>query len=260
MNNEKFQMPKSILQRLKNRLREEAFITSYISVIINPAHIIRNGLYKHIKAHAPNIEGKILDVGCGSKPYESLFLKSSSYTGVDIEVSGHSHTNSKIDFFYDGKTLPFEDSSFDAVVSFEVFEHVFNLDEVLKEIRRVLKPGGKLLVTMPFAWDEHEVPYDFARYTSYGITHILKSNDFNVDKVEKTTTYFLAVSQMLIAYLCQYVTPKGRYMGRLSQLLIIFPITLLAILLNKILPQRYEYFCNTLVLAQKSSKPTPPPP
>lgn len=240
-----------VISSLKKRLRKEAFITTPLSIIINPVYIIRNGLYKSISNIAPNIGGDILDFGCGSKPYESLFENAKSYIGVDIDVSGHNHKESKVDYFYDGKKLPFADESFDAVVCFEVFEHVFNIEEVLAEIYRVLKPNGQLLISIPFAWDEHEIPYDFARYTSFGITHILNKNNFEVTKLTKTTTYILAVFQMLIAYLFQYALPKGRLIGRMSQLLVIFPLNVIALLLNILLPKRYEYFCNNVVLAKR---------
>ena len=245
-----------MISSLKKRLRKEAFIISPLSIIINPVYIIRNGLYKSISNMAPSITGDVLDFGCGSKPYESLFVNASSYVGVDIRVSGHNHQNSKVDYFYDGKRLPFSDGSFDAIVCFEVFEHVFNIEEVFVEIYRVLKPNGQLLISIPFAWDEHEIPYDFARYTSFGINHILNKNSFEVIELNKTTTYILAVFQMLIAYLFQFVLPKGRLIGRVSQLVVIFPLNVLALLFNSLFPKRYEYYCNNVVLAKKvESKP-----
>ena len=245
-----------MLTKLKKRLQREAFITTPLAIVINPVYIIRNGLYKSIKQIAPTLTGDILDFGCGSKPYESLFTSSKSYVGVDVEVSGHNHQTSKVDYFYDGKILPFEDGKFDVVVCFEVFEHVFNIEEVLLEIQRVLKPDGELLISIPFAWDEHEIPFDFARYTSFGITHILNKNGFQINELKKTTTYFLAIGQMLIAYLSQYVLPKGRIVGRLSQLIVIFPITLVFLALNYLLPKRYEYFCNSVILSKKYIKST----
>jgi SAM-dependent methyltransferase len=238
-----------MIKVLKERLHKEEFITSWLSIIINPVYIIRNGLYKSIFNIAPSIRGSVLDFGCGSKPYESLFVNAESYVGVDIEVSGHNHRNSKVDYFYDGKKLPFNDESFDAIVCFEVFEHIFNIEEVFAEIYRVLKPNGQLLISIPFAWDEHETPYDFARYTSFGITHILNKNNFEIIKLIKTTTYILAVFQMFIAYLCQYALPRGGLIGKISQLLIIFPLNVLALIFNTLLPKRYEYFCNSVVLA-----------
>lgn len=220
-------------------------------MIISPVYIVRRGLYKTILNLSSMVGGNILDFGCGAKPYESLFLHAKSYTGVDIEVSGHNHSDSKVDVFYDGKTLPFPDGSFDAVVSFEVLEHVFNIGDVLTEIARVLKPRGKFLLSIPFAWEEHEIPYDFARYTSYGIEHVLKQAGFdNVYKV-KSTTSVLAICQVFIAYLAKYVSPQKRIFAIIFQLLIIFPLNIISILLDAVLPKQYAYFCNCVVVCEK---------
>jgi SAM-dependent methyltransferase len=240
-----------VLAKLKKRLLSEAFITTSLAIVINPVYIIRNGLYKSIKQIAPTLTGDILDFGCGSKPYESLFTGSTNYFGVDIYTTGHNCLNCKADYFYDGKTLPFDDCKFDAIVCFEVFEHVPNIDEVLLELHRILKIDGQLLISVPFAWHEHEIPNDFVRYTSFGITHFLNKNGFLINKIEKTTTYFLAIGQLFIGYLCQYVLPQGRKLGWFSQLLVIFPITLVFLALNYLLPKRYGYFCNCVVLAKK---------
>ncbi|MBK8496718.1 MAG: methyltransferase domain-containing protein [Chitinophagaceae bacterium] len=82
--------------------------------------------------------------------------------------------------------MPFDNDQFDAVFSSEVFEHIFNLEEILPEINRVLKPGGKLLFTCPFAWPEHEIPYDFARYSSFGIKAVVERQGFTVIEQYKT--------------------------------------------------------------------------
>lgn len=239
-----------MLKKRTGRRWKNAFLTTPLSLLINPFYIIRNGLFQAISAVAPNLSGEILDFGCGSKPYASLFTGAVNYIGVDIETSGHNHSSSQVDIFYDGKTLPFPEQRFDVVVSFEVFEHLFNPDQMLSEIMRVLKPGGAFLLTIPFAWDEHETPYDFARYTSFGIKHILIRNGFEVTEVKKTGNYWLALCQMLIAYLVQHVFPKGT-MGKLLQLAVIFPINVMALLINRLLPQHYDYFCNTVTLARK---------
>ena len=65
--------------------------------MISPVYFIRDGLYRNIASLAPRLSGDILDFGCGSKPYESLFVNASSYVGVDVQVSGHDHTDSRID-------------------------------------------------------------------------------------------------------------------------------------------------------------------
>ena len=247
-----------MLNRLLQRLHREAFITSPLGILINPVYIIRRGLYRNISSLATRIHGNVLDFGCGSKPYESLFTNATSYVGVDVQVSGHDHQTSRIDVFYDGTTLPFADGQFDATVCFEVFEHVFNIDELLVEIRRVLKPDGSLLISIPFAWDEHEAPYDFARYTSFGIKHVLERNGFEVLESRKTTTTVLALCQAYIGYLVLHVFPRDRVVERVLQIVVIFPLTVLSLLLNFILPKRYEYYCNNVVLARSVGPPAPP--
>lgn len=239
-----------VMNKLKMRLRREDFLTTPLSIFTSPIYIIRRGLYKEISRIAPKVVGDILDFGCGQKPYETCFVNASTYTGVDILVSGHNHLDSKVDIFYDGKILPFPDNSFDSIVCFEVLEHIFNPEEVLCEISRVLKPGGTFLATVPFIWEEHEVPYDFARYTSYGLVHILKKNGYKILELLKTTTSILAIGQLLVNYIANYLLPRGPILARFSQLLIIFPLNLLIIFINYILPKRYTLFCNCVVLCK----------
>jgi len=241
-----------MLKNLEARLRREAFLPTYFGMVVSPVYIVRRGLYKNIQRLASKIEGDILDLGCGSRPYESLFKNARSYIGVDLQVSGHDHESSDVDVFYNGKLLPFRDCHFDAVVCFEVFEHVFNIDELLIEIRRVIKPGGKILVTLPYAWEEHEIPYDFARYTSYGLRHIFKRNKFEVLELMKTTTYFLAVCQLWIAYLTQHVSPRKQLPARLFQISVIFPLNVLSLMFDLIFPKRYEFFCSSVILCKKT--------
>jgi len=242
---------------LKNRLKQllglkgsPFFITWPISILINPFYIIRNGIYQQVLSCSGLIRGKVLDIGCGSRPYECLFFNAESYIGVEIEVSGHDNSGSNVDFFYDGRTLPFGPQEYDSVVCFEVFEHVFNINELLCEVHRVLKDDGLLLFSVPFAWNEHEAPYDFARYTSYGLSHLLISNGFEVLKLTKTTTYVLALCQMWIAYIYQHVFSRYVLIRRLS-LVLVFPLNVIAMCVDFVLPKRYQYFSNCVILAKK---------
>lgn len=139
-----------------------------------PAYLTRRRLYEGITRQAGRMTGKMLDFGCGSKPYKSLFTNVQQYVGLDFENLGHSHANEQIDFFYDGKNIPFSDETFDSVFTSEVFEHVFNLEQIIPEIYRVIKKGGNILITCPFAICEHETPNDYARYSSYGLKHLME--------------------------------------------------------------------------------------
>lgn len=241
----------NLFGRLKSKLKRELFQPSLFGLLINPLYIVHTGLFKYINELAPQIKGSVLDFGCGSKPYENLFINSDEYIGCDIEASGHNHYDSKIDYFFDGKKLPFIDGKFDSVVSFEVFEHVFNLHEILKEINRVTKKSGLLLISLPFAWCEHEAPYDFARYTSFGISDILGQNGFEVIEYKKTTTHFLTICQLLVSYLVQNIAPKKKRYYYIFQIMFIFPFIVFAYALNSILPKNYDLFCCSVILARK---------
>ena len=137
---------------LRNRLRqlyqEAQFRAGPVSIFVNPFHFARKGLYRHVRALAAEIRGRTLDVGCGQKPYESLF-RSSVYIGLEIDTP-ENRMQKKADVYYDGKAFPFDSEEFDSVVINEVFEHVFDPDGFMSEVGRVLKPGGALLMTVPF--------------------------------------------------------------------------------------------------------------
>src|SRR5688572_6641554 len=97
-----------------NFLKKQSFQPSIFSLFINPLYFIRSCLYKNIKKKAPLLKGKLMDFGCGRKPYEALF-NVNEYIGIDVEKSGHNHKLSKVDFYYDGKTIPFQNDYFDSV-------------------------------------------------------------------------------------------------------------------------------------------------
>jgi len=241
-----------MITMLKKIYRREQFYPSYIlGIWINPVFIVRRGLIDGVRELSSFCqEGKLLDVGCGNKPYEDLF-KVDEYIGIDIEVSGHDHSSSKVDKFYDGKTIPFADEYFDNVFASEVFEHIFNIDELLREINRVLKHGGRLCFTCPFVWDEHEQPYDFARYTSFAVEHLLTTNGFKLVKLRKSTSCIETIMQMLSVYIYLHVLPKNGYIKLIMTPLLVAPINILGKALSKILPKNENLYHNNIVVAEK---------
>ena len=199
-----------LLDKIRNRVSNEQFAPTWLSIFMNPTYIIRSKLIHEISKFRHEITGDVLDFGCGQKPYEHLFENVSNYVGVDLEESGHDHTNSKVDVFWDGKALPFEDGSFDNVVAFEVLEHVFEVENALSELHRVLKPEGGLLVTTPFMYREHEGPFDSARYTSWGMNHILGKSKFKVLEQSKTSGTVGVICQTALDALGKNFTRYGR--------------------------------------------------
>lgn len=223
--------------------------------ITQPSYLLRRKLLKHIAEFAPQLNGKLLDFGCGSKPYRSLF-ETSEYIGLDFHGEGHSHENEQIDVFYDGHSIPFPSGYFDSVFTSEVFEHVFNLHEIIPEIKRVMKPGGLILVTCPFAIAEHEQPNDYARYSSFALKDIFSKHDFEIMHYEKIGNEFETIMQLWIIYF------HMRILAKLNKLIIIRPIidpiiislfNGLAIIINKIIPSKNDLYMNNLILCRKKS-------
>jgi SAM-dependent methyltransferase len=119
---------------------------------------------------------RVLDVGAGEQPYRELFPHV-EYVTTDWANSVHPGAR-QVDIVAPADDLPIDDASFDAVINTQVLEHVPEPRKVISEFFRVLKPGGRLYITLPLAWELHEEPWDFYRYTSHGIRHLLESAGF----------------------------------------------------------------------------------
>jgi SAM-dependent methyltransferase len=180
-----------------------------------------------------------------------MMVNVTEYIGMDIENPGHDHSEEDIDVFYDGNKFPFPDQSFDSVLTNQVFEHVFNPAEFMSEIRRVLKPNGHLLLTVPFVWDEHEQPFDYGRYSSFGIRHILGQNHFEVLHYSKSCQGTKAIFQLINLHIYKLFYSKKRLLNVTLTVLFISPFTILGILLSWIGKSNSDLFLDNVVLAKK---------
>lgn len=225
----------------------------------SPYYFIRKFLLQKIMEYSNHLQGNLLDFGCGTKPYKSLFNHVNSYTGIDFENPGHSHANEQIDAFYDGKKIPFQDNHFDSILSSEVFEHIFNLEEVIHELHRVLKPGGKMLITCPFVWNEHEVPHDYARYTQFALKSLLEKNGFEIVVLDKTGDFATTLHQMKMVYISEHFLNSMFLIGKIKFITsnIRSPLMLLCNsvfwVCHKLLPIRKDLYLNNIIIAQKIS-------
>lgn len=122
---------------------------------------------------------RCLDVGCGDQRY-ARFVPAEEYIAIDVEESWANRHPTRPDFWFDGRHIPFEDSSFDLILCTEVLEHAEDPGQLVREMSRVLQPGGMLFVTVPSMWGEHETPYDFRRFTSFGVRKLLEQGDFSI--------------------------------------------------------------------------------
>lgn len=237
------------MDTLKQIFIWQQFYPGILGLFINPFYFARRGLAKHVTDLAVNITGKTLDIGCGTKPYAHLY-RSNEYVGLEIDTP-QNRASKQADFYYDGNNFPFEGASFDSVVANEVFEHVFNPDNFLNEMFRVLKPEGMVLLTMPFVWDEHEQPYDFARYSSFGIKSLLERHGFEVVEQRKSMDDIRVIFQMLNTYIYKKTVTKNAFLNVLITLVFMAPFNIVGELLFMITPRNPDLYLDNIVLARK---------
>lgn len=153
---------------------------------------------------------KIVDLGCGLQPYRSFFSKA-QYIGLDVEASGRKASDKSADIYFNGIIIPLESASVDAILCTEVLEHAIEPEELVKEMFRILRPGGRLCVTVPFIWGLHELPYDFRRFTSIGLANLFTGHGFVIDYQENLTTGARAIRMLIDSEVNNYlvnVLPK----------------------------------------------------
>lgn len=238
------------MKHLKAYYLRQQFMPGFTGWLFNPFYLIRKDLLTTFRGLIPMLYGDVLDYGCGRKPYRSLFSVK-SYVGADIENPGHSHEQEDIDILFDGKVLPVASESFDCVFSSEVFEHVFEPDSTLREVHRVLKPGGLFLLSIPFVWNEHEVPYDYARYTAFGFPYLLEKHGYEILELRRSGNFIRVIAQLRALYVYRRIEKLPVSLRLIVGILIISPLLLLGIFWDFIFPKDQSLFFNTVILARK---------
>lgn len=240
-----------MIKSIKSIYQRQMFFPGWLGIFVNPFYFARSGLRDVMIEFATLLSGRLLDVGCGTKPYQVLFAVD-AYVGLDID-SEASRKRGIADFHYDGNVFPFVDASFDSILCNQVLEHVFNPDEFLGEIVRVLRPGGKLLLTVPFVWDEHEQPFDYARYSSFGLRSLLEKQGLKIIHHKKIGADASVLFQLANAYLFKVTQGSSRP----SKMLLIAPVmaivNVMGLLARRMLPDNPDLFLDHAVLAEKTS-------
>ena len=154
-------------------------------------HYLFPEIKRVIQEHA---KGRILDVGCGNKPYRALFNADADYIGCDVVQS----SLFLVDVICPATALSFENESFDTVFSTQVFEHVNDHQKAFEEVSRVLKSGGYFLFSVPFTWELHEEPHDYFRFTKYGIAFLLEKYGFECLEIKANGGKWATIGQMRI--------------------------------------------------------------
>lgn len=115
-------------------------------------------------------QGDILMVGAGKVPYRAMMPEASSVFSTDMDPVD------TIDLVADAYGLAVNDATFDAVIAIEVFEHLHDPRGAMLEINRVLRPKGRILLSVPFMFRVHGDPHDYQRFTASGLSVLFKEH------------------------------------------------------------------------------------
>jgi SAM-dependent methyltransferase len=139
------------------------------------------------------VQGLVLDVGCGNRPYEKTFFSGAKkYIGTD-----YLSDRSRPDIVCSALALPFAADAFDTVVSTEVLEHVPDPAQAMREMQRVLRPGAHLILSTPLYWPRHEAPYDFFRYPYDGMISLVERSGMELVRLYNRGTSYAFLGQVI---------------------------------------------------------------
>lgn len=140
---------------------------------------------------------RVLDAGAGEGQYSAGFARQ-RYTGVDLGIGDSGWNYAGLDAVADLTALPFAAATFDAALNIVTLEHLPEPAAALRELARVLKPGGALLLVAPLEWEVHQAPHDYFRYTRHGLQYLLAAAGFEVREMAAAGGLFRLLSRRLL--------------------------------------------------------------
>ena len=180
----------------------------------------------------PEVRGKVLDVGCGAQPFRHLLPPGVAYQGIDY-AGAEAHFGYKMPdtTYYSGDVWPVEDASVDVILTTETMEHVPDPVRFLDEAARCLKPGGRIILTVPFAARWHYIPHDYWRYTPSALDRLLQAAGFTEVAVYARGNEITVAAYKAMALLLPFLIPQGKpwpeRLLRLAWGLLVSPLVLI---------------------------------
>lgn len=174
----------------------DEFVNPSLNLLTVDRYFIRKSIFDSLTDNLKQLTGILLDVGCGDMPYKNYIQENSDvkfYIGIDIYTELYGNA----DLLWDGKKMPINNNKIDSIILTEVLEHCPNPELFLKELFRILKPGGFIFLTVPFIWNLHIVPNDEYRYTPFALNRLLNNAKFTKVKITPHSGWDVSLAQML---------------------------------------------------------------
>jgi len=165
------------------------------------------GEWLHRNSHV--VVGALLDAGSGNQPFADWYDAQ-----VERVVALDAAPLEGVSVLGFADQLPFRAGSFDTVLCTEVLEHVTNAERACAELFRVLRPGGHLLVTVPYLYPTHEAPYDFRRFTHYGLRSLLERHGLEVVSLDAKGGPALLLAHYVVLAVQAGLEALGSVLGR----------------------------------------------
>lgn len=132
---------------------------------------------------------EVLDAGAGESRHASHFTHA-RYVALDRCVGDQRWNYQSVDICGDVVNLPLADESVDRVLCIVTLEHAEDPVRAVLEFARVLRRGGKLYLVTPLMWEEHQVPHDYFRFTSWGLRSILRRSGLEIERINPIGGFF----------------------------------------------------------------------
>jgi len=148
--------------------------------------------------------GCVVDIGSGDSDHSKFLMESTKLWRFDYPDTNYRYGNPP-HVFADASSMPMRDGSVDSVLLLEVLEHVEQFDNVLTEIRRILKRNGALYLSAPFIYPAHDEPYDYHRFTRHGLEKDLARHGFKIEVIKQHGNSIVVALQMLNLSMLEFV-------------------------------------------------------
>lgn len=204
--------------------------------------------------------GTVLDIGCGDSRIRDALPDNARYFGLDYPTTIALGYDGKPDILADASRLPIAEACVDTVLLLDVLEHFTQPEQAIAEASRVLRPGGKCLILMPFLYPLHDEPHDYQRWTRHGLRRVLEKHGFRIVEIKETsspcTTAAALYSMALAKGVLDALHRKSPVVLLVALLLAVIPlVNLSGWFTGKIMPQSGIMPSSYRVVASLKSKP-----